>query len=103
MTIDVRIHNSNDGYSWIRLVFVLAQMNYSPKVLMGIMDIQEQKRNMEFFIDSDAILSTIIEENAYIFDIDIMTQNISAIKGENLSIHGMSYNKFFIFIYAEMQ
>ena len=62
VTIDVRIHNSNDGYSWIRLVFVLAQMNYSPKVLMGIMDIQEQKRNMEFFIDSDAILSTIIEE-----------------------------------------
>lgn len=50
------------------------------------MDIQEQKRNMEFFIDSDAILSTIIEENAYIFDIDIMTQNISAIKGENLSL-----------------
>lgn len=94
VTIDVRIHNSNDGYSWIRLVFVLAQMNYSPKVLMGIMDIQEQKRNMEFFIDSDAILSTIIEENAYIFDIDIMTQNISAIKGENLSIHDMSYNKF---------
>ena len=31
------------------LFFVLAQMNYSPKVLMGIMDIQEQKRNMEFF------------------------------------------------------
>lgn len=50
MTIDVRIHNSNDGYSWIRLVFVLAQMNYSPKVLMGIMDIQEQKRNMEFLL-----------------------------------------------------
>ena len=46
------------------------------------MDIQEQKRNMEFFIDSDAYtISTIIEESAYIFDIDIMTQNISAIKG----------------------
>lgn len=30
--------------------FVLAQMNYSPKVLMGIMDIQEQKRNMEFLL-----------------------------------------------------
>lgn len=79
--IEVRMLNSDKTFSWVRLIFVSSSFNLKQTILMGVIDIQNEKQALHSQKDRESVLSIVAEENRYIYDVNLEEQSVTVLKG----------------------
>lgn len=91
-SVDVRTKNPNGRYQWVRIIFGMSTFNGTSKVLLGGMDIQAERRNMELRLDREIMLANVAQQYSHIFDIDLSSNVVRNLKGGKRQ--KLEYNEF---------
>lgn len=92
--IEARVYNLDTSFFWVRLIFVLGSFNMKPKVLMGVIDVQDEKQAKHSQKDREFVLSVVAEENQYIYDVNLEEQSVFVLKGHEDQNKRITLNRF---------
>lgn len=92
--VSVRTKTMNGFYTWVRLVFVYGSFSKRNKVLMSVINIQEEKASQELRKNREVILSLVAENDILIYDVDFIGGKVLSLYGENRNVISSDFTIF---------
>lgn len=92
--IEARAYNLDTSFFWVRLIFVSGSFNMKPKVLMGVIDVQDEKQAEHSQKDREFVLSLVAEENQFIYDVNLEEHSVFVLKGHEVQNKKLTLKQF---------
>lgn len=78
--IDIRIKNTNNKYSWVRLKALVTTFASRKKLVVYLYDIEDEKKLEEVTREKEDIVSALVDADSAILDIDLENEKVKILK-----------------------